>query len=88
MTTFTTNSLAPTTHEVSVLRRFMLWTRNRFPEYRACRAQIASLRQLKSRDLKDIGLIENDISAAIGLPLSSDAAMSLQRASLGRSGNW
>ncbi len=88
MTTFTTNSIAPTTFEPSVLRRFAQWTRNRILEFRARRAQIACLRQLKSRDLKDIGLIENDICAANGLPLSSDAATSLHSAILGRSGNW
>ena len=88
MTTFTTNSIAPTNYEPSVFRRFAHWTRSCVLEFRARRAQFASLHQLKSRDLKDIGLIESDIFAANGLPLSSDAATSLHSAILGRSGNW
>ena len=57
-------------------------------ELRVRRAQSAALRQLKDRHLQDVGLIENDITAANSLPLNTDAAAAFHRASLDRSGNW
>ena len=86
MTTLTNNSSAPAAQSRFTPRRPMQVIWSWVIEMRAPRAQSDALRQLKDRDLKDIGLIDNDISAASHLPLSSDAA--LHRASLGRSGNW
>ena len=47
------------------------------------RVQVASLRRIKSSDLRDIGLIEHDISAADQLPLSADVATALLLAQSG-----
>ena len=88
MTAFTTNTTQATTQIPSAPHRFMHKARACLLEWQARRKQIASLRNLKSADLRDIGLIEHDISAAGWLPLSTDAAMILHRASLTRSGNW
>ncbi|SMX24058.1 hypothetical protein [Boseongicola aestuarii] len=88
MTTFTTNTTQPNTQISSAPHRFMRKARKCLIEWQARRKQITYLRHLKSGDLRDIGLIEHDISAAGWLPLSTDAAMTLHRASLSRSGNW
>ena len=88
MTTLTNNSSAPTARTRSTPRRLMQVMWSWIIEMRARRAQSTALRQLKDRDLQDIGLIGNDITAASHLPLSSDAAAALHRASLHRSGNW
>jgi len=88
MTTFTTNTTRPTTQISSAPHQFMRKIRSGLLEWQARRKQIATLRRLKSGDLRDIGLIEHDISAAGRLPLSTDAATSLHRTSLGRSRNW
>ena len=57
-------------------------------EIRARRVQAASLSRLKERDLRDIGLINNDITTANHMPLEADAASALRRARLDRSRNW
>lgn len=88
MTTLTKNSSAPVAQIRVTPRRPMQVIWSWVIEMRARRVQSDALRQLKDRDLKDIGLIDNDISAASHLPLGSDAAAALHRASLGRSGNW
>ena len=88
MTTLTNNSSAPAAQIRVTSRRPMQVIWSWIIELRTRRVQSAALHQLKDRDLKDIGLIDNDISAARHLPLSSDAAAALHRASLHRSGNW
>ena len=88
MTTLSTNETASATQITVTLRRFANWGWSSVLEICARRKQTVSLRQLKERDLQDIGLIENDITVAGHLPLSIDAAAVLQRASLGRSRNW
>lgn len=88
MTNFTTNMTVQIAQGPSVLHRLARKIRSIILGWQARRMQIASLRRLKSRDLRDIGLIEHDISAADHLPLSADVATNLYRASLGRSGNW
>ena len=88
MTNFTTNMTVQIAQGHSVLHRLVRKIRSIILGWQARRLQIASLRRLKSRDLRDIGLIEHDISTADRLPLSADVATNLYRASLGRSGNW
>ena len=88
MTTLTNNSSAPAAQIRVTSRRPMQVIWSWVIEMRARRAQSDALRQLRDRDLKDIGLIDNDISVASHLPLGSDAVAALHRASLGRSGNW
>ena len=88
MTTFNTDTSPQSNRDHSPLRRFAnrIWTRTL--ECRERQVHSAALSSLKSRDLKDIGLIDHDISSAKNLPLSTDAATDLRRISLGRSGNW
>ena len=88
MTNFTANSILSVTRNLSAPVRLArkVWTRLLL--WRDRRVQIASLRRIKSSDLRDIGLIEHDICAADQLPLSADVATALQIASLGRTGNW
>lgn len=88
MTTFTTDTTAPAIQVRSAVRlsKQRIWAC--ITELRARRAQSAALRHLKGRDLRDIGLIDNDITAANNLPLSTNAATALHLTSLGRSGNW
>jgi uncharacterized protein YjiS (DUF1127 family) len=88
MTTFTTDSPIPIASIFSAQRRIAnrIWIC--IVEFQVRRAQTASLSCLKSRDLRDIGLIDNDISAANSLPISANAAMALHRARQGRIGNW
>jgi len=88
MTNLTTNTTVQIARGPYVLHQLARKIRSIFLGWQARRLQIASLRRLKSRDLRDIGLIEHDISAADRLPLSADVATNLYRASLGRSGNW
>ncbi len=88
MTTFNTNTTTSITQITSALRRFAHWGWACIMEICSRRAQAASLRQLKESDLKDIGLIENDISSVNHMSLDSDAASVLRRTRLGRSGNW
>lgn len=88
MTTFNTNTTSSTTQITSSLRRFAHWGWSYVIEIRTRRAQAASLSRLKERDLRDIGLIENDISTANHMPLEADAASALRCARLDRSGNW
>ena len=88
MTILTDNSTVPATREPSVLRRFLRWIWSCIQEIQARRVQTASLHHLKSRDLKDVGLIENDIAAAKSLPVGTDAVDALHRARLDRSSNW
>ena len=88
MTNFTSNSTAPAAQVRFTPRRPLQMIWSWAIEMRERRAQSDALRQLKDRDLKDIGLIDNDISAASHLPLGSDAAAALHRACLHRSGNW
>ncbi len=88
MTNFTTNLILPVTQNSSAPVRLArkVWTHLLL--WRDRRVQIASLSRIKSSDLRDIGLIEHDISAADQLPLSADVATALHLASLGRTGNW
>jgi uncharacterized protein YjiS (DUF1127 family) len=88
MTNLTTNTTLPIAQGHSMHHQFARKIRSIILGWQAHRMQIASLRRLKSRDLRDIGLIEHDISAADRLPLSADVATNLYRASLSRSGNW
>lgn len=88
MTTITTNSKVPTDQTPSALRQFAQWSQTCLLEFRARRAQNASLHRLKDRDLRDIGITEHDIYAANNLPLSADAALALDRIRPIRSGNW
>ena len=88
MTTFNTNTTVSTTQITSSLRRFAHWGWSYVVEARSRRSQTASLSRLKERDLRDIGLTENDISTVSHLPLDADAASALRRARLDRSGNW
>jgi len=88
MTNFTANTTLPFTQITSAHHRFTRKIRSVILGWQARRLQIASLRRLKSRDLRDIGLIEHDISTADRLPYSANIATTLQRTSLGRSGNW
>ena len=88
MTSFTSNLRTPAIQSRQTPRRPMQVIWSWIIELRTRRVQSAALHQLKDRDLKDIGLTDNDISAASHLPLSSDAAAALHRASLHRSGNW
>lgn len=88
MTSFTNNLSTPAIQSRQTPRRLMQMICSRIIELRTRRAQSAALHQLKDRDLKDIGLIDNDISNVSHLPLSSNAAAALHRASLHRSGNW
>lgn len=88
MTYFTTNAPTSATQISTMLHRFGKWASTCILEFRMRRAHSASLRSLKSRDLKDIGLINSDISAAGRLPLSADASTALYCARLGRTGNW
>ena len=88
MSTITFHSPIPTTSVLSWPRRTAHRLLNLILELRVRRAQTRSLGRLTSRELKDVGLIENDIAAANNLPIGSDAAMALKQASRGRLGNW
>lgn len=88
MTTFNTNTTSSTTKIIPALRRFAHWGWSYVLEARSRWSQTASLSRLKERDLRDIGLTENDISTVSQLPLEADAASALRRARLDRSGNW
>ena len=88
MTAFNTNTSTSTTQITYFLRQLASLYSSRAAEVRSRRALAVSLNGLKESDLRDIGLIENDISATNQMPLEDDAASSLRRTRLERSGNW
>ena len=57
-------------------------------EWAARRAIARGLAPLDARKLRDIGLTGAERDAALGAPLSQDAADRLTLASLGRAGRW
>ena len=88
MTSFTTNIFIPSRHEKATARP--LWHRliATANELRRRQSDARALRELDARDLKDIGLTENDLTAAHSMPLSIDASDALHRTSLQRCRNW
>lgn len=48
----------------------------------------ATLRNLSAKDLRDIGLIRNDLSSVDYLPLTSCGAFELSKTARARAGNW
>jgi hypothetical protein len=48
----------------------------------------ASLNKLSGKDLRDIGLIRNDVSSIVHIPLPSSGALDLSNIRKARSGNW
>lgn len=47
-----------------------------------------TLGSVSDRQLRDAGIIRNDIDAACGHPLSHSSASELRAAARGRTGNW
>ena len=88
MSTITSHSPVATISFISWPRRISNRILFLIVELRVRRAQTKSLSRLSSRELRDAGLIESDIHAANNLPIGSDAAIALHRASRGRLGNW
>jgi uncharacterized protein YjiS (DUF1127 family) len=62
MTNFTTNTTLEIPQSPSELHRFARKLRSFILEWQAPRIEIACLRRLKSRELRDIGLVEHDIT--------------------------
>ena len=88
MTSFTSNSSTTAIQTRRAPRRPMHMIWSWIIELRVRRAQFAVLSQLKDRDLRDVGLIDNDITNAKHLPLGTSATSALHGASFSRSGNW
>ena len=88
MTTFATNSNTTANQTLSSLRQFANKMGACIIQLCVRRAQNASLSRLTRRDLKDIGLVDDDISSANSLPLDSDAAAFLSSTRQRRIGNW
>lgn len=57
-------------------------------ELRARRAVRRALGQISDGQLRDAGLIRNDVDTACGHPLSHSSASDLRAAARARSGNW
>lgn len=88
MTSLAINTLVRNVRARAELRHALWWLATRVIEWHARRATATILGSLSPRDLRDIGLIPDDVTRAHGLPLSRNAAEALHRAAFGRSGNW
>lgn len=88
MTSFTTDIFTPSRNEKTAAAALWIRLIMGIKELRRRQSDARALRELDPRDLKDIGLTENDVTAAHGNPLSIDASDALHRASLQRSRNW
>ena len=88
MTSFTTDIFTPSRNKKTATRALWLRLIDGINELRRRQSDARALRELDARKLKDIGLTENDVTAAHNMPLSIDASDALHRTSLQRSRNW
>jgi len=70
------------------LRRLSAGCRAMFEEMRARNATRRTLGRISDRQLRDAGLIRNDIEAASHHPLSQPFGAELRAIARGRIGNW